>query len=588
MWQQIVVFAVLILTLVLLVSGRLRYDLIAVLALLTLVFTGIVDTAEAFAGFGHPAVVTVAAVLVVSRGLRNSGVVELLARVLVKVGRRPSLQVGALSTFVTGISGFVSSIGAAALLIPVAVRMSRDAGRPPSLLLMPLAFGSLLGAMVTLIGSSPNIIIAAYRAQVAGTPFKMFDYTPVGAGVAIAGILFMSLIGWRFLPRRKGQAQPEDLFDVENYLTEVRLTEESRWVGKQLKDLESGGEFLIAGLVRGARRRPAPSPIEELKAGDILILQADSEVLPAIVDKAKLELVGSKEVGREALGSEDVAVWEVVVGSDSEVVNKTVKTLNLRRRWGVNLLAVARQGDPVRHRLGSVRFRTGDVLLLQGQTGNLQEAVTQLGCLPLAERGLQIGRPRRAIASVLLFVLAVLVAAVGILPVQVAFVAAAAGMILIEQVSLKEAYESVDWPILVLLGCMIPVGQALETTGGAQLIANQILALARGVAPVLTLTVLLVGTMCLSDLINNAAAAVLMAPIAVSVASGIGASIDPFLIAVAIGSSAAFLTPIGHQSNTLVMGPGGYRFNDYWRLGLPLEIVVIAAAIPLLLYFWPL
>jgi di/tricarboxylate transporter len=590
MLEQLIVFSTLFLALVLFVWGRWRYDIVALLALLAVTVTGVIPAGQAFTGFGHPAVITVAAVLVVSRGLLNSGVVNMLTRQLSRLGDHPLAQIAGLTTLVAILSGFMNNVGALALLMPVAIRMARKSGHSPSLLLMPLAFGSLLGGLTTLIGTPPNIIIATFRAETGAQPFGMFDFTPVGLGVAAAGILFIILVGWRLVPQRKGQASREELFQIENYLTEVQIGEESEIVGRPLRDLHRvpDVDVVIVGLIRNNRRRPAPSSFEILRAGDILIVEANSEDLKELVDSLDLDLIGSEKLDEEALQSREVGLIEAVVMSDSPMVGQTVRTLNLRWRHGVNLLAVARQGSRLQTGLGRTRFQVGDVILLQGPLETLQETVSALGCLPLAERGLRLGRPRQLLLAGGIFGAAIVAAAVDLLPVQVAFIIAAVAMIMTNLLSLTEAYESVDWPIIVLLAAMIPVGEALEVSGGANLIAGQALAVAGQMPPLATLAIVLVATMFLSDLVNNAAAAVLMAPIAVTIAQGLGASVDPFLMCVAIGASCAFLTPIGHQSNTLVMGPGGYRFGDYWRMGLLLEVIVVAVALPLVAWFWPL
>ncbi len=588
--DQFVVFGALVLALGLFLWGRWRYDVVGVMALLTVVLTGVVPAGDAFVGFGHPAVVAVAGVLVVSRGLRNSGVVDLMARLLAWVGDSPTVQVSALTLLVAFASAFMNNVGALALLMPVAIQLARRGNHSPSLVLMPLAFGSLLGGMTTLIGTPPNIIIATFRAQANGEPFRMFDFTPVGAGVALTGIVFVSLVGWRLIPTRQGQASREDLFHIKDYTTEVRVPETSKLVGKPLRELEAAAdaEVIVAGLIRGERHMPAPSMFEIARPGDVIVIEADPKDLKAVVEAAGLELVGSEDLGEAALGSDKVSIAEAVVLPSSILENRTASSLSLRWRYGVNLLAVARQGTRVRQRLTHVRFAAGDVLLLQGDTERLQEAMTTLGCLPLAERNLRIGRPRRMVMAGAIFAAALVAAATGLLPVQVAFVTAGTVMVLTGLLSLRDVYDSIDWSVIVLLGAMLPVGMALETTGGARLIADQILRAADVMPGWATLAVLLVGTMFLSDLVNNAASAVLMAPIALNVARGIGASPDPFLLAVAIGASCAFLTPIGHQSNTLVLGPGGYRFGDYWRMGLLLEGIITVVSIPLLLWFWPL
>ncbi len=503
---------------------------------------------------------------------------------------RPTLQVASLSGLVAAFSGFMNNVGALALLMPVGLRMARTSKNPPSILMMPLAFGSLLGGLITLIGTPPNIIIATFRAQNGGEPFRMFDFAPVGLGVALAGLIFIALIGWRLIPQRKGHGSREELFEVKDYLIEVMVPENSKMAGKFLRDLESSTEadIMVLGLVRGDLNVTAPSNYETIKTGDILVIQGDSEDIKTLINTAELEVAGDKKPGEEVLDSQDVSLLEAIVTMDSPMLNRTAASLNLRWFYGVNLLAVARRGLRLKERLKNIRFQPGDIILLQGKTDALQEAVKALRCLPLAERGLKIDEPRRILFSLAIFGIALIAAAFGFLPIQVAFVSAAVAMIVTNLITLREAYESISWPIIILLGAMIPVGQALESTGGAQTVANLLLTWSGQMPPVITLIIVLVGTMFLSDLINNAAAAVLMAPIAVSIAEGLYTSVDPFLMAVAIWASCAFLTPIGHQSNTLVMGPGGYKFKDYWRLGLPLEIIITAVSIPLILHFWPL
>lgn len=593
MIEAIIVFAVLFLALILFVWGRWRYDVVALLALLAVTVTGIIPGDQAFAGFGHPAVITVAAVLVVSRGLTNSGVVDAIAHRLGRAGDSPAAQVAVLTALVTFLSGFMNNVGALALMMPVSIRMARRHGHSPSIFLMPVAFGSLLGGLTTLIGTPPNIIIATFRAGNGQEAFRMFDFTPVGLGVALAGMLFIILVGWRLVPVRKGRALRHDMFEIERYVTEVRVPQESALVGRSLSNIPmtADTEVVVVGLVRGDTPVAAPSSYEAVLAGDILIVEARTEDLKTFTNRLDLELVGDldQDVTQEVLQSDAIRIIEAVVRPESLMVGETVRSLNLRQQYGVNLLAISRQGARAHTRLGRVRIQAGDVLLLQGPRGTFGEVLSSLGALPLAERGLSLGRRRRIFLSVGIFGAAIVTAAVGLVPVQVAFIAASLVMIMTNLLTLAEAYESIDWSIIVLLGAMIPVGQALEVSGGADLIANQVLYLAqRGVSPAATLVLVLVGTMFLSDLINNAAAAVLMAPIAVTIAEGLGASADPFLMCVAIGASCAFLTPIGHQSNTLVMGPGGYRFGDYWRMGLLLEVVIVLTSIPLILRFWPL
>jgi di/tricarboxylate transporter len=589
-FEQTVVFATLALALGLFLWGRWRYDVVAVIALLLVTITGIVPAAEAFAGFGHPAVITVAAVLVISRGLINSGLIDIITSRLFSISRHSYMQVGALTTMAACLSSVMNNVGALAIMLPVAMQIARRNGTPPSLLLMPIAFGSLLGGVTTMIGTPPNVIISLARTQTGAPPFAMFDFSPVGVGVALAGVAFVSCIGWRLLPIRKGQGSPEEIFHIEDYLTEVRLTGESTITGwkvaqlSTLKDLEIN----ILWIVRGKRRILSPSVHEVLEENDVLVVEAASDDLHAFINTAKLKLVGNEKLDKAFLGSEEVGLCEAVVMASSMLNGKTAIGLNLRRRYGVNLLAVARKGERLTGRLAAIRFQTGDILLFSGPVGAMHETLQRFGCIPLAARNLRIGQRRRVVASIAVFLSAIGLVVAGVLQIQVALVCAAVVMVFANIISVREIYDSIDWSVIVLLGAMIPVGAALETSGAAQRIALAVLELSGTLPPAVTLVMLLVGTMLLSDVINNAATAVLMAPIAISLAQGLGVSADPFLMTVALGASCAFLTPVGHQSNTLVMGPGGYRFGDYWRMGLPLDVLIVCVGAPLILLVWPL
>jgi di/tricarboxylate transporter len=590
--DQALVFAILCATLVLFVWGKFRYDLVALTALLLVSMTGLVPINEVFLGFGHPAVITVAAVLVLSRGLFNAGAVDLLSRHMAKVGTVPTIQVTALAGIVVVCSSVMNNVGALALLMPVAIWMSRQSGRSPSLLLMPLAFGSLLGGLVTLIGTPPNIIIALYRVDTGLPAFQMFDFAPVGIGVALAGLAFISLFGWRLTPKREARSSPDELFEIENYITEIIIPEGSKFIGQTIFHLTSAmekeTEATVVSLSRGEIHKPAPSWYEILESGDVLMVEAAPDDLKALMDGLGLELAECKGDCRSTLGSKDIRLMEAVITTESTLPGKTSAGLYLRRLYGVNLLAIARRGRRITQPLGQTKFMTGDILLFQGTDESLQTVVKKFKCLPLAEREIRIGQPKKVMLSVGIFGAAMVLSATGILPVQIAFTAAAVIMVLAGVVPVGEIYEHIDWPVIVLLGAMFPLGHALESSGGAGLIAEKLLMLSGFFSSAGTLTVLLAGTMLLSNVVNNAAAAVLMAPIAITLAKEMGISPDPFLMAVAVGASCAFLTPVGHQSNALVMGPGGYKFGDYWRLGLPLSIIVTVVAVPLILIFWPL
>ncbi|MGM0536992.1 MAG: SLC13 family permease [Pseudomonadota bacterium] len=630
MADSTLVFTVLGLTLVAFVWGRFRYDLVALSALLGSVILGLVPAEEAFLGFGHPAVVTVAAVLVLSRAFERSGVVDVIAQQVLRVGERLFLQLAALTGTVVVLSGFMNNVGALALLLPVAMRLAREHDTSPSLLLMPLAFGSLLGGLTTLIGTPPNIIIASYRGSVTGESFGLFSFSPVGVAVALAGLVFILLIGWRLVPQRAGKASTEEMFDTANYLVELEVDEEAKANGWTLRDLHEALEETIPVLavVRDEKRRAGHAFHGELRAGDILLLEAGPEEMKLLEDKAGLrvgkqpeekdeatqqaeddareaekaaqersrdeehEKKNKKDKGKEkekkGVDTEGLQLVEAVVRNDSMMVNRTVAQLRLHNQFGLHLVAVARDGGRLKQRLRDIRFRPGDVLLLQGGESELTESLATLGCLPLASRNLALGQPRLLLVSLAIFAAAILAILLGVLPASVALATAALVSLLAGVLPLREGYQAIDGPVLVLLGAMIPVGEALETSGGAALIAEGLLVLGTDWPVVLTLVALFVISMVLSNVINNAAAALLMAPIAASLARGFDVSSDPFLMAVAVSASCAFLTPIGHQSSTLVMGPGGYHFSDYWKLGLPLSLLALAVAMPMILMVWPL
>ena len=591
--DEAIVFGVLILALVLFVVGKWRYDVVAILALLVLAIADIVPPAEAYQGFGHPAVITVAAVLVLSRALYDSGVVDVIASWYARIPRYLTVRVGALTGITAFLSAFMNNVGAVSLLMPVAIRVSNRSGHPPSRYLMPLAFASLLGGMTTLIGTPPNVIISDYRNETLGATFNMFDFTTVGVIVTLAGILFIVVGGWRLIPNRREPLSLGGVLDIENYMTEVRVPADSRFVGKQLREIEEvvQEDAAVAGLIHGGIVYAAPSSYQTMDANDVLIIEAGPEDLTAFLNQTGFELEGSagaeSEIG-QSVNSEGVAVLEAIVGPNSLVDGRSASQLHLHSTYGVNLLGVSRRGTRFVRRLGHVNFRVGDVLLLQGQAEVVQEALPRLGLLPLAERELRIGQPRRLVFPVAVFAGALVLTSFGFLSVQVSFVTAVVVLMITRFVNLEAAYRAIDWPVIILLGAMIPVGQALETTGGAARIAGTLTDMGGFLPPWAMLGAILVTSTLLSAVINNAAAVILMAPIATNVATTLGASIDPFLMAVAIGGSSAFLTPIGHQSNTIVMGPGGYHFADYFRMGFPLEIVIVVVAIPAVMWAWPL
>ena len=585
----IIFFLVLAVVLTLFVWNRWRYDIVALVALLFLTLIGIIPASEAFLGFAHPAVITVAAVLVVSKGLMNSGLVQVITKAVSSAGDRFLVQLLVLTSVVTILSAFINNVGALALMMPVAIRVAKKSGRPASLYLMPIAFGSLLGGLTTLIGTPPNIIIAMARAETGSAPFGMFDFAPAGASVCIAGLMFVILLGWRLMPKRDDTGAGELVAQIKDYITEVKVPEESGLVGKRISDIAamSDSEVVILTLFRGESRFNAPSPYKMILANDILVVKGCAENIKTLLDDLDLILLESRDFDEQMAGSDEVELAEMVVSQDSFMIGKTVRGLRLHNRYGINLLAISRQGRGISGRLDSTRLKQGDLLLVQGPRETLAQSVSALSLLPLASGDLSLGKPRRIILAVSIFAIGIMATVLELVPISVSLLTVAVVMVLIGMVPTKDLYKSIDWPIIILLAAMIPVGSALDTVGGSALIADTMLGMGSAMSPHLAVAILLVVTMFISDILNNAAVAVLMAPIAIQIASGMGVSADPMLMAVAIGASCAFLTPIGHQSNALVMGPGGYRFTDYWHMGLPLELIIVVVGLISIFTFWP-
>jgi di/tricarboxylate transporter len=588
--QQSLAFAIVAAMMALFVWGRLRYDLVAVLALLAAITAGIVPHDKAFTGFSDDIVIIVAAALIVSAAVARSGATELLLRRFGRHLTRTSTQVLAMTGTVTVLSAFVKNIGALAMLMPIAFQLARRNNKPVSALLMPMSFGALLGGIVTLVGTSPNIIVSRVREEILGEPFRMFDFTPVGAGIAVAGLVFLAF-GWRLLPRgRKGAAPIEAAFNLEGYTTEVVVPEESPIAGQTVHDLEQAGEdeVEVIALLRRGQRQIAPGGKVVVRAGDIVILQGEPSALERLVGLEKLKLARHDVTLGVDTPSDEIGVMEAVVTGDSPLVDRSPVQARLYDRHDVNLLAISRSGRRITHRLRGVKLKAGDVVVLQGNLTSMPEALGELRLLPLAERQVAIGRGRRSLWPVLVLAAAMGLVAFNLVPVATAFFGAAVIMLLVRALTLREAYDAVEWPILIMLGALIPVSDALRATGGTDLIASWLSAAAAHLPALGALTLMMVAAMAVTPFLNNAATVLVVAPIAASFAKNLGFNPDPFLMAVAIGAACDFLTPIGHQCNTLVMGPGGYRFGDYWRLGLPLSIIVVVVGVPLIALVWPI
>jgi di/tricarboxylate transporter len=590
--DQAILFTLLFFVFALLIWGRLRYDLVAFMALTVALVLGVVPKDQAFSGFGHPATIIIALVLVVSKGLSNSGVIELVAKQVSRFSHSLQTHIAAMSGIAAGLSAVMNNVAALALLMPVDIQAAVKAKRSPALTLMPLSFATILGGLITLIGTPPNIIIAEFRQQALGESFAMFDFAPVGLACAAVGVLFVATIGWRLLPADiRQQGSKQHLVDVSEYVAELHVPEDSRAIGQRVSDLDAVAEendVVILGLVHNGKRLPGQARLAAVSAGDILVVEAVPEAIDKIVGELKLNFQ-DRERDTSLLSSEDMSLLEVVVPGGARIEGRTAYSLRLQYRFDVSLLGVSREGRQFRERVRHFEVRSGDVLLLYGPGDTLSEVSSWLGTLPLAgAEDLSLIKRHKGWLAAGLFAAAILLASTGVLYLPVALAIVVAAYVLLNILPARQVYDAIEWPVIVLLGSMIPLGVALESSGGTALIAGGITGLAEGYSPVVVLTLLMIVTMTLSDVMNNTATAVIAAPIALDIANRLQVSPDPFLMAVAVAASCAFLTPIGHKNNTLIMGPGGYRFGDYWRMGLPLEVLVIVVSIPMIIWVWPL
>ncbi|WP_113911871.1 SLC13 family permease [Roseovarius dicentrarchi] len=617
---HILIFSILVAMMGLFLWGRFRHDVVALAALMACVIAGVVPADAAFAGFGHPAVITVACVLVLSQGLRNTGAVDWLARSILPREAGRTITMLALIGLGAALSGFMNNVGAMALLMPIAVQLSARLELTPGQVLMPLAFGTILGGMTTLVGTPPNLIVSGFRQEAGLGQFAMFDFAPVGVAVAVLGVIFIAVIGWRFVPARKSAAGNE--FATGAYLTEVRVPDEGKAVGLTLRGFEAeivdtGAQ--VVGMIRNEVAITAPHGGRRIMAGDILVLQAEVDALAEALSVFDIKLEEEKaqshsgddtaedaaqktaevaqavqEEGDDdgakdtAETEDDIVLRELAVLPGSTIVGRSASDMLLRTRYGINLLAVSREGRPPQARLRQLKLRSGDLLLTQGPGEALAEFIKETGCVPLGERELRIPDKRMAIIAGAIMLGAIAIVTLGLLPAPVGFALGVLASMLLRTVPLRKIYTAIDWPVIVLLAALIPVAGAMLTTGAADLLARFLVETIAQGNPVAALAVVLITTMFLSDVMNNAATAAILCPIALGIAATLDVNPDSFLMAVAIGASCAFLTPIGHQNNTLILGPGGFRFSDYWRLGLLVELLVVAVSMPLLLIVWPL
>jgi len=590
MSDQSIVFLLISSTLALFIWGRIRYDLIAFMALIAGTIVGVIPTHDVFSGFGHPAVVIIALVLIISRGLIRSGAVELISSNLSNFTSGVKTHIAVMGTISAGLSSIVNNVAALAILMPADTQLNQKAKRKPSTTLMALAFTSILGGMVTMIGTASNVVIATYREDALGSPYSMFDFTPVGLIVATSGVLFIAVFGWRLMPRIKDSDLKDDNEEIRQYVSNVLVTEESPIVSKYLSHLDDvceGVDVSILGIIRNDERLEGEGFIRNfiIHAKDLLILEGSVQGIDEFMKETKTHYISDSDSDFEF---KHTSLIEAVVPPFSRSVGRSATQLSLLRFRQISLLGISRAGRSIIHHVRNTKIQPGDVLLLHGNSSHLESAVKWMECLTLERRDLQIPHRKKASLAISSFLIAIIASSLGYIDLTIALSLVVIFYILANVIPKIDIYRSIHWPVIVLLGSMIPIGQALQSSGGAETISNILINISYGATPVTILTSVLIITMLLSAVLNNVATVLVAAPISVEIAKTLTVNADTFLMAVAIGASCAFLTPIGHQNNTLVMGPGGYRFSDYWKLGLPLEILITVVSIPTLLYFWPL
>jgi len=588
--EQIILFSLMAGVLGMLLWGKWRYDLVAFSALAIGLILNVIPKEAAFSGFGHPAVIIIALVLIVSRALSQSGAIEMLTSRVISASRPLPLHIAAMGFLGAVLSAFMNNVAALALLMPVDIQAANKAKRSPALSLMPLSFATILGGMATLIGTPPNIVISQFRETALGAPYKMFDFAYVGFGTAVVGLAFVAVIGWRLVPKARGQQNTSsDLRNLEGYIVEIGVPEKSKAVGKTIKDLQELAEendVLVLGLVRSGKRLPGRALRAEIRKGDVMVLEAGPKALESFATALKLSYSRAAKHTGPLAGT--LKMVEAAVPAEARIAGRSALDLRLLYRHGVMLLGVSREGKPFRERVRSLEIKPGDVLLLMGTSEQMDDIVNWLGVMPLAPRGLQVTQYDKAWLAISLFFVAILLASFGVVYLPIALSACVVLYVVLKVVSLSQVYDSIQWPVIVLLASLIPIGAALEQSGGTALIAGAIVDFTQGWPAVAILALLMVVTMTLSDVLNNVATVLVAAPIAVDIAKKLEVNPDAMLMGVAVAASCAFLSPIGHKNNTIIMGPGGYRFGDYWRMGLPLELLIIAVSIPLIMFFWPL
>lgn len=585
------VLALIVVAIVLFATEKLRVDVIAILVLLTLALSGVVTAEQAFSGFASPAVITVWAVYIVSAGLFKTGVADIIGRQIAKVAGHSEPRLVAVIMLTCGtMSAFMNNIGAVAVLLPAVMGIARQTKIPASRLLIPLAFSSLMGGNMTLIGTPPNVLAASMLTERGLPSFAFFDYTPTGIIVFATGVLYFVLIGRHLLPKRDS-LDKVSLNNLREYISEVRIPVESALAGKTLSQSQLGAvyDLSVLSIIRSDKVKVVPIPDILIRPGDLLIIEGTIEHLLKAKEELGLLIESERKLNiEEGLDDNDSHIFEATISPRASVVGQTLREILFRDQYGFTALAIWRQGEVITERLRDVRLKFGDTLLLQGsrrRIGPLQDSGDFLVLEPV---DVEERRTGKMYVSLGIAGLVLLLATVGGFNIATAMLIGAISMVLTGCLTMDEAYQSIVWRSVFLIAGMLPLGIAMENTGTARFLAEQIVSLMGGFGPLAVLAGIMIFAGLVTEPMSNAAATVLMVPISIDIALGMGASPQAFVLATVIGASTSFLTPVGHQANVLVMGPGGYRFFDYTRVGFWLNIIIITISLLVIPFFWPL
>lgn len=586
----LLVLAILCLTVALLMSEKLRVDAVAVLVMLTLVSFGLLTPSEGLAGFANPATITVGAMFILSYGLQQTGAVNELGKWLVKLaGSSQTRLTFSIMGAVAVMSAFINNTAAVAVFLPLTLKVARGLKESASRLLMPLSFAAMFGGTCTLIGTSTNILVNVIAQEYGLDGFGMFEFLPLGLLITGVGMLYMLIIGRRLIPDRQAQNQLTDRYQLRDYLTEVELLPNSPLVGQTVDQIQLAldSDINIIDIIRDKEDIPLPSVTRFLQAGDKLILSSNLQGLVQLMQRDEWEIMPEVSMEEMSLSDPSYTLAEAVIAPQSKLIGQRLRESDFRRQYNVVVLGIQHHGKLIRSNLADLRLEVSDVLLLYGERADIDKLHKFKEFLMLrAVPGVQV-RSQKAPLALAIVAGVVLLAALELLPIVVSAVLGGFLMVLTGILSLDEAYQALDAQVLTMLAGILSLGVAMEKSGTAAYLADLAVNLAGPYGPMALLSVFYLMTTLLTSVMSNNATAALLAPIVISVAAGLGVSPIPFLIAVTFAASASFMTPIGYQTNTMIYGPGGYRFFDFMRVGGPLTLLFWIISTLLIPVFWP-